>query len=139
MPENHSEQHHHFGYEKKDISARVVLISVAVFVVFMVVSFIALKGYLNIRYASQPAEEGSRRAGAEAVRMGPKLLKTADMGLPEMRAAEDSVLSSYGWVHPDSGLVRIPIERAMAILAKKGLPVRADGRTDESGSSGNSE
>ena len=44
--------------------------------------------------------------------------------LRQMRAAEEAVLNSYGWVDKDSGRVRIPIERAMEILAKKGLPAR---------------
>jgi hypothetical protein len=44
--------------------------------------------------------------------------------LRQMRVAEDAMLNSYGWVDKDSGRVRIPIERAMEILAKKGLPAR---------------
>ena len=41
-----------------------------------------------------------------------------------MRMAEDAALNSYGWVDKSSGSVRIPIERAMEILAKKGWPAR---------------
>jgi hypothetical protein len=41
-----------------------------------------------------------------------------------MRAAEDAALDSYGWVDKDAGIVRIPVDRAMEILAKKGLPSR---------------
>lgn len=54
----------------------------------------------------------------------PRLQIDAHNELRQMRAAEEAALNSYGWVDKDSGRVRIPIERAMEILAKKGLPAR---------------
>ena len=45
--------------------------------------------------------------------------------LDELRAAEDAVLHSYGWVDRAAGIVRMPIDRAMEVLAKRGLPARA--------------
>lgn len=39
-----------------------------------------------------------------------------------MRAQEDAVLTTYGWVDRNTGVVRIPIGRAMEILAGRGLP-----------------
>ncbi len=47
-----------------------------------------------------------------------------------MRRTEDSVLTSYGWLDKERGLVRIPIDRAMDIVAEKGLPVRHDETTE---------
>ena len=38
------------------------------------------------------------------------------------RAEEDSVLTTYGWVDPKSGVVRVPIDRAMDLLVERGLP-----------------
>jgi hypothetical protein len=55
---------------------------------------------------------------------GPRLQVDANKDLRQMRAGEDTVLDSYGWVDKDSVIVRIPIQRAMEILAKKGLPAR---------------
>jgi hypothetical protein len=54
----------------------------------------------------------------------PRLQVDAHNELREMRAAEDRMLSSYGWVDRDAGIVRIPVGRAMEILADKGLPAR---------------
>ena len=34
----------------------------------------------------------------------------------------DAILDSYGWVDPDKGIVRIPIDQAIDIVAQKGLP-----------------
>ncbi len=45
--------------------------------------------------------------------------------LEELRAAEDAVLHSYGWVDRPAEIVRMPIERAMEVLIERGLPARA--------------
>jgi hypothetical protein len=45
--------------------------------------------------------------------------------LVALRRREDSELESYGWIDRKSGMVRIPIDRAMDLLAQRGLPVRA--------------
>jgi hypothetical protein len=37
---------------------------------------------------------------------------------------QTKILDSYGWVNRKSGVVRIPIQRAMNILLQEGLPVR---------------
>lgn len=44
--------------------------------------------------------------------------------LQTLRAEEMEILSSYGWVDKDAGIVRIPIEQAMDLLLEQGLPVR---------------
>lgn len=38
-------------------------------------------------------------------------------------AKQDEMLGSYGWVDEKNGVVRIPIDRAMDLLAERGLPV----------------
>jgi hypothetical protein len=41
----------------------------------------------------------------------------------DLHAREDLLLDNYTWVDQSQGKVRIPIERAMQIIAQKGLPV----------------
>ncbi len=53
----------------------------------------------------------------------PRLQHHAARDMQEMRAAEDEAMQRYGWVDPAKGIVRIPVDRAMEIIAKKGLPV----------------
>ena len=43
----------------------------------------------------------------------------------EMRAAEDAVLQSYGWVDHPAGVARIPIDRAIELLVARGLSAGA--------------
>jgi len=40
---------------------------------------------------------------------------------------QDKILDSYDWVDQKNGVVRIPIDRAMDLLAQRGLPVRPQG------------
>jgi hypothetical protein len=43
--------------------------------------------------------------------------------LVDLHRREDLLLDHYSWVNQPQGKVRIPIERAMEIIAQRGLPV----------------
>ena len=43
--------------------------------------------------------------------------------IADMHAKEDMLLENYSWVDRSKGTVRIPIERAMELIAERGLPV----------------
>ena len=47
--------------------------------------------------------------------------------IKELRKNENNVLEHYAWVDKNAGVVRIPIERAIEVLAAKGLPYRTTG------------
>jgi hypothetical protein len=51
--------------------------------------------------------------------------------IAEMHAREDLLLNYYSWVDRSSGKVRIPIARAMQIIAQNGLPVAPEEQTTE--------
>jgi len=46
-----------------------------------------------------------------------------NVDVADLHAREDLLLDNYSWVDRSQGKVRIPIERAMQIVAQKGLPV----------------
>jgi hypothetical protein len=52
----------------------------------------------------------------------PRLQAEPKVELKDLRADEDAILSSYGWIDPNKGIVRIPIDQAIDIVAQKGLP-----------------
>jgi hypothetical protein len=56
----------------------------------------------------------------------PRLLTKPGADLAAMRAEEDQILGSYGWIDRERGVVRLPIDRAITLLAQKGLPMRAE-------------
>jgi hypothetical protein len=51
--------------------------------------------------------------------------------LVDLHEREDLLLDHYSWVDQSQGKVRIPIERAMEILAQRGLPVEPRPATTE--------
>lgn len=52
----------------------------------------------------------------------PRLQSHPRVDLRELRESEETALTSYGWINPDAGTVRIPIDQAIDMIAKKGLP-----------------
>jgi hypothetical protein len=54
----------------------------------------------------------------------PNLLTDEPANLARFRAEEDQLLSTYGWMDKNAGVVRIPIARAKALVLEHGLPVR---------------
>ena len=50
---------------------------------------------------------------------------------------QDQTLDSYDWVDKDKGIVRIPIDKAMELLAQRGLPVLPQGAGQTSGAGAN--
>ena len=73
--------------------------------------------------SAQPAiEDGRVVGGPQSV---PSLLVREPMNLKKFRDEEEHLLTSYGWVDQNAGVVRLPIDRAKALLLERGLPVRA--------------
>jgi hypothetical protein len=58
----------------------------------------------------------------------PRLQISPQQDMRQMRAAEMAALHSYGWVDRQAGIVRIPIDRAIELLAERGLPARREGQ-----------
>ena len=52
------------------------------------------------------------------------LIDDGDQDVADLHARESLLLENYSWVDQKSGKVRIPIERAMELVAEHGLPVR---------------
>lgn len=64
--------------------------------------------------AAAPATAGAK----------PGLLVNEPIVLGEYRKAEEAALTTYGWVNQGAGVVRLPIDRAKALVLERGLPAR---------------
>jgi hypothetical protein len=119
------------GHETRDISTRVVVI----FAVCLVVGAVIVQGLIWMVYAqfarvaarAYPQEYPLARVGAPRLPPEPRLQTRPREELLKMRAEEDRVLGSYGWVDARLGIVRIPIAQACAMTVEQGLPARAGG------------
>jgi len=61
----------------------------------------------------------------------PHLQVAPAQDLQQMRAAEEAVLSSYGWGDQTAGFVRMPIDRALELILERGLPVWQEHRAPQ--------
>jgi hypothetical protein len=67
----------------------------------------------------------------------PRLQQSETADMTRLRSDEDAILNSYGWVDAKKGIVRIPIEEAMRMLAnpktakEKGIRVQPGGKNEE--------
>jgi hypothetical protein len=53
---------------------------------------------------------------------GPNLQPNPSADLAVFRAAEEADLATWGWVDKEKGVARVPVERALEIVASHGLP-----------------
>ena len=117
------------GHETRDMSVRPIAIFVVGLFVLTSVVLLLMVGLFDYYAARQakldvpPSPLAIREPPPE-----PRLQVAPAKELEEMRAAEDAVLNSYGWIDREDGVVRIPIDRAMALLLQRGLPVRPQTR-----------
>lgn len=92
------------GYEKKDVSIPHILIGIILTVAFVVISAILLNEYFYVVQEQVIYEQQ---------------LKPESEMLKELRAYEDSVLNSYGYADTTKKAYRIPIDKAMEMIAKE--------------------
>jgi hypothetical protein len=114
------------GYELSDLRpGYVAFFAIGLSVVLGIAVVIAslIVHYKTVQHARQDTPVPRLAQEREAM-PGTPLQVDAPNELRQMRAAEQAALNSYGWVDKDAGIVRIPVDRAMEILTKKGLPTR---------------
>jgi hypothetical protein len=54
----------------------------------------------------------------------PRLEVTPQRDLEALKRVETERLGTYGWIDRSRGVVRIPIDRAVELVAQRGLPTR---------------
>jgi hypothetical protein len=114
------------GHELSDLRPGYIALFGIVLTTIIVAAAVITSLLIYFKAAEQSSHETPvpRLAREREPTPEPRLQVDPHNELRQMRAAEEAVLNSYGWVDKDAGKVRIPIERAMEILAKKGLPAR---------------
>ncbi len=138
------------GYELTDanitdIAGFLVVLGASIAVVFVLAFGIGKLIYYGLNKQDGPPNKWSQTAGVKPGNMqsDPQIqqqqlqqlvkrfptprLQTDDgnLDVAEMHAREDVLLNHYSWVDQNKQTVRIPIERAMQVLAQKGLPIES--------------
>jgi hypothetical protein len=115
-------------HEQSDVNIRAIFGFAGGLLVSAIVIHLAvwvLFRYFDAREGRQgaPAFPLAATQGAR-VPPEPRLQTNPRQDLGDLRAREDQVLTSYGWVDRNTGVVRIPIDQAMKLTLERGLPTR---------------
>ena len=119
------------GYERTDADTKYLAGFAVGLVVLMFVGMFAMRlMYVEMAEYRETRDPVLSPLAAELPKDPPEprlqVLPAAD--LQRALAADVEKLSTYGWVEPNAGVVRIPVERAMELVVERGLPVRQEVR-----------
>lgn len=116
------------GHEERDLSLRPIALAAVGLTVVVLLAFLSMQLLLTwfAGIQSRRSAAPSPLAGAYGMKQppAPRLQTEPVADLYQLRARDEALLHGYGWVDRDAGLVRIPIERAIELVAKRGLPAR---------------
>lgn len=105
------------GYETRDANVTALLrFGVGLVIATVLVEF-AMRGFYRLFEGERPRPQNQS---------APENLYQQ---LRQLRRSEDQALSSYA-IDPRTGLARIPIERAMELVAEKGVPFGKGPKTE---------
>jgi hypothetical protein len=112
------------AHETSDVSIRPLAIFLAWLTGSIVVVIIVCAWLFSVfeHSAERREPQPSPLAEAHPPTRGPLLQVSAREDLKTLRAREDQVLASAAWIDKDRQLARIPIDRAMQVVAQQGLP-----------------
>jgi hypothetical protein len=121
------ESHSQVSFERKDVNVfQISAFGIGLLLSFIVVVFAMWAMFYFLFQYEDKKNETNPNIGMMNERQKlppePRLQGEPKAELKDMRDDEDAILKSYGWLDPNKGTVRIPIDTAIDIVAGKGLP-----------------
>lgn len=117
------------GHEHREANVGLIVISALGLAVVVAIVLALMWGTFNLLKNDERASETTASPLAPAVQIPPepRLEEKPYLSMQALREHENHVLGGYAWQDQKSGVVRIPIAKAMDILAQRGLPVQQPG------------
>lgn len=120
------------NHETTDVSltgiTRIAILSFAVIFAVLAVVYLFWGAFIRYSTDTRPMEPmAGRKAGEDRMPIGPLVITDEPGALRQLRAKERDVLHHYGWVDKNQGVVRIPIDRAIELLASQPQRLSLDG------------
>jgi hypothetical protein len=131
-------QNEEMDFEREDLGAKPILIFLLGLVIGCVLVALVLKGLYSYLDSSENRQQPVENPLVQQTTADTRIVEKSDINkFPQPRLESDETteinafrmqevqrLNSYGWVDQQAGIARIPIDRAMALLAQRGLPTR---------------
>ena len=114
------------GFETRDANVRGVFTFLIILAIVLVVSGLVCWGmfhFFSAHEMNEPATD-SPFSGARQLPLGPQLQVNPREDWLKFREEQQKSLETYDWVNRSAGTARVPIEEAMQLLVKKGVPVQ---------------
>lgn len=111
------------NHELRDIRFSFVLLAIASLLLIVIVGLGAGYGLYQLLRVETP--NGSAAAEPATIPPPPRVTDDPGRQFEALRAITQQQMTSYGWVDRAQGKVRIPVARAMEMIAAQGLPTRA--------------
>ncbi len=129
VPVRSEDELRRMGYETDDVGVATILRWVVFMFVFVFASLVVT---YFIYLVFVPGDNTQAEINAQSPLLSQKRLPPPDA--PILQAAPkqdwkdftrqaDEKVHTYGWVNPSRGVVKIPVERAIDLLAERGIPV----------------
>jgi hypothetical protein len=116
------------GYERRDAHVPALLQFGFWLAVLLVVTLVGMKwtfSYFSRTEPLGPAASPLIEPGARVLPPSPRLQSRPHQELKDYCEAQQEKVNTYAWVDQQSGVVRVPVDRAMDLVLAKGLPARA--------------
>ena len=120
---------HTVGHETEDASVGGILFVGVGLAVAILVSGLIVFGifeYLKDRPDQVGPSNPMAESGNQPFPPAPRIDEYPASEMKQLREQEDRLLTTYGWVDKNSGLVRIPIDRAKRLQLERGFPLRKE-------------
>lgn len=125
MSSAHSpEAHGHAGaHETTDVNLKPVVIAGIGLLVILAITAVLMFGLFDVMKYQEarmsPPANPLAAVDGQRVPPAPRLQAHPLKDLDELRKAEHELLTTYAWKDKNAGIVRIPIARAMELLAQR--------------------
>jgi hypothetical protein len=124
------------GYETRDANAGGAFKFLVALGIVLVVTGLVCWGlfrFFSAHDVNQAASD-SPFADTRQLPLGPQLQVNPREDWLKFREEQEKSLETYAWENRSAGTVRVPIEEAMDLLVKKGLPVQGTPQAQPAGS-----
>jgi hypothetical protein len=118
---------HRHGYEKSDASPRGLVYFALIIAGILVLTFLSLRwlfGYFQ-KIENTGSFVAAPFAGTRPLPPAPRIQSNPGADVQSYFQSQQNLLSTYGWIDRQNGIVRLPIDRAMELVLERGLPTRA--------------